>query len=72
MAHYPSLTAHVDKSVVMAKAYYGRRLLELGPLAYGEFREITGWQPEVTEAVLQHLRRTRAAEWVNGRWRLRS
>jgi hypothetical protein len=71
MAHHHALYLDVPREVVREKTYYGERLLRHGPLAYGEFREITGWQPEVCEAVLDHMRRTRMAERINGRWSLR-
>jgi hypothetical protein len=62
----------IPASFVREKTPVAHNLLKLGPLVYGEFREITGWQPDECEAVLAHMKKTRMAEWVNGRWRLRS
>jgi hypothetical protein len=61
-----------DDLALREKAYYGRRLLELGPLPYCEFREVTGWPAHECETVLRHMQKTQVAEHVNGQWRLRA
>lgn len=39
----------------MSRIYAARRLLELGALTRGEFRNITGWKPSTVSAVLSRL-----------------
>lgn len=39
----------------MTRTYAVRRLLELGPLTYGELREITGWPSSTIHFVLNRL-----------------
>jgi hypothetical protein len=70
MQRFPPLGVNVPREVVIAKAYYGERLLRLGPLTYGQFREITDWSAEECEAVLRHMRKARVADHINGKWKL--
>ena len=39
----------------MTRTYAVRRLLELGPLTYGELRDITGWPSSTIHFVLNRL-----------------
>lgn len=39
----------------MTRPYAARRLLEHGPLTFGDFRAITGWSASVADLVLRRL-----------------
>lgn len=62
-----SATVH---QIPRPKTYYGRRLLEHGPLTPREFREITGWPSQLCAHVLERLSNTGTAECRDGRWQL--
>ena len=39
----------------MTRPYAATRLLELGPLTFGDFRAITGWPSYIADTVLRRL-----------------
>jgi hypothetical protein len=53
----------------MTRTYAARRLLELGPLEFREFVQITGWPYRVCRKVISHLQATGRIVW-DGAWRL--
>lgn len=54
----------------LPRSYYGKRLLEHGPLTTREFREITGWSLQVTWGVLENMQRTKIVTRDGDVWSL--
>jgi len=50
----------------MTRTYAAKRLLEHGPLTFGEFTMITGWPSRVAEKALECLRNSRVAHTIVG------
>jgi hypothetical protein len=64
------LPRKAHRSYYVARTYYGKRLLEHGPLTGREFRDITGWPEHTSARVLDNLRETGVAVRDGRLWRL--
>lgn len=54
----------------MPRAYAAKRLLEHGPLTFGEFVTVTGWPYTKARKTISHLQEVGAVVCVDGAWRL--
>jgi len=54
----------------MTKTYAAKRLLEHGPLTFGEFVTVTGWPYSKARKTISYLQESGVVVWADGAWRL--